>query len=244
MSPAIAAPSSGARTKSHSWTIASVPAKTPTPIERAGLTEVPVSGIASEVEHRERQADRERAERDVDLVARVGDGEDDPHEDGGHQQLEQQGGPPGEAGALVAEEVLAHVALGDEALEAVAEAEEHGAGEQGAEQLRGHVDADLAPRQAPAQDGAERHGRVEVTAGDATHGVGHHQHGETEGQGRGDEVAAAVDGSAAAEEDEHEGAQNLCGELLPGGRCVFDGVAHRGSLQSQGGRTPRRPREA
>ena len=30
---------------SHSWTIASVPAKTPTPIERAGLTEVPVALI-------------------------------------------------------------------------------------------------------------------------------------------------------------------------------------------------------
>ena len=47
MSPAMAAPTSGATTKSQSWTIASVPAKTPAPIERAGLTEVPVSGIAT-----------------------------------------------------------------------------------------------------------------------------------------------------------------------------------------------------
>ena len=31
--------------KSHSWRIASVPPKTPTPIERAGLTEVPVAPI-------------------------------------------------------------------------------------------------------------------------------------------------------------------------------------------------------
>ena len=31
--------------KSQSWMIASVPPKTPTPIERAGLTEVPVAPI-------------------------------------------------------------------------------------------------------------------------------------------------------------------------------------------------------
>ena len=32
---------------SHSWTIASVPAKSAGPIERAGLTDVPVAGIAT-----------------------------------------------------------------------------------------------------------------------------------------------------------------------------------------------------
>ena len=32
---------------SHSWTIASLPAEEPTPIERAGLTEVPVAGMAT-----------------------------------------------------------------------------------------------------------------------------------------------------------------------------------------------------
>ena len=30
---------------SHSWTIASVPAKSATPIERAGFTDVPVAAI-------------------------------------------------------------------------------------------------------------------------------------------------------------------------------------------------------
>ncbi len=40
--PAIAAPASGATMNSQSWMIASLPAKIPTPMERAGLTEVPV----------------------------------------------------------------------------------------------------------------------------------------------------------------------------------------------------------
>ena len=60
---------------SQSWMMASVPAKTPTPIERAGLTEVPVAAIEHEVDHRQRQADGERGQRGV-LVALVGDRQD------------------------------------------------------------------------------------------------------------------------------------------------------------------------
>ena len=44
-------------------------------MERAGLTEVPVAGIDDEVDHGQREADRERRERRV-LVAGVGDRED------------------------------------------------------------------------------------------------------------------------------------------------------------------------
>ena len=60
---------------SHSWRIASVPPKTPTPIERAGLTEVPVAPmeakwiIASERPMASGAMGRE-------LVAGVGDAED------------------------------------------------------------------------------------------------------------------------------------------------------------------------
>ena len=45
--PAAMPPSSGARMNSQSWTIASPPANRAGPMERAGLAEVPVAGIAT-----------------------------------------------------------------------------------------------------------------------------------------------------------------------------------------------------
>ena len=206
--------------------MASVPAKTPTPMERAGLTEVPVALIEAKwiIASARPMASGPMATLTSlrsSVTARITQRNTAVQHD-----LEQQRGPPREAGALVAEEVLRHVALGAEALEAVVEAEQHGAGEQAAEELGGHVDADLVPRQTAAEHRAERDGRVEVAARDAADGVGHDDDGEAEGQPGGDVVTAAAHGRAAAEEDEHEGAQRLGRELLAGGRCV-DGVAHR-----------------
>ena len=65
-----APPSSGARMKSHSWMIASVPANSPTPIERAGFTDVPVAPIGAKWIERQGQADRQRGQRRVLVAAR------------------------------------------------------------------------------------------------------------------------------------------------------------------------------
>ncbi|GER22924.1 hypothetical protein NCCP1664_14210 [Zafaria cholistanensis] len=45
MAPAIAAPASGARMNSHTWPRASGPANQATPSERAGFTDVLVTGM-------------------------------------------------------------------------------------------------------------------------------------------------------------------------------------------------------
>ena len=78
--------------------------------DRAGRVHRGAGGAdRGEVDHRQRQADRERGEGRV-LVAGVGHRQDHPHEDGGHHHLEQERGPPGVAAALVPEAVLREVA--------------------------------------------------------------------------------------------------------------------------------------
>ena len=173
---------------SHSWTIASVPAKSAGPIDRAGLTEVPVAGIATKWIAASVRPIVERRQRGV-LVALVGDREDDDHEDGGHARS-RAGSAAHQlvAAALVAEGVLAHVALGVEVREAL---QQH-------EQQRG------APTRAPASCATtyrptsfhdirppiaaptETAG-LKWRAGDPAEGVGHHHDRDAEGEAdRGD----------------------------------------------------------
>ncbi len=65
-----------------------------------------------------------------------------------------------------------------------------------------------------AEDGAESHGWVEVTAGDPTDCVGHDHDGETEGEPGRRVVVAGHQCRAHAEEDQHEGAEQFGPELL------------------------------
>ena len=92
---------------SHSWAMASTPAKRAGPIERAGFTEVPVSGIVAKWII---ASDRPMAKRSQGrvLVALVGDGEDRHQEHQGGHGLDEEGRPPGQpVGRQVAEGVLA-----------------------------------------------------------------------------------------------------------------------------------------
>ena len=104
---------------------------------------------------------------------------------------------------------------GVEAREAVHQHVQQGAtGEQGAAELRRQVDRHLGPGHPAAQRGADRDGRVEVGARDPADGVGHHQHGQAEGERGRDVVPAADQGCSAAEEHQHEGAEHLRGDRL------------------------------
>ena len=167
------------------------------------------------------------------------------HEDGGHQHLEQQGGPPGVAGALVAEGVLAPCCPRRRSPRSRASRPKSTApASRPPRSWAADVDADLAPRQAAAEDGAERDGRVEVAAGDAADGVGHDEDGEAEGQAGGDVVAAA----AARRRRTPKKTSTKVPSTSAVNFCPVVGVssvmfAHRrAALQSHGGRTPRRPR--
>ena len=54
-------PTSGTSQKTHSCCSAQVPWKIATPVLRAGLTEVLVTGMLDQVDQGQRQADRQRA---------------------------------------------------------------------------------------------------------------------------------------------------------------------------------------
>ena len=174
---------------SHSWTIASVPAKTPTPIERAGFTEVPVAGssakwiiasarpiasgpsagcslrssVTARITHRKTAV--------ITISSR----------NAAHQAKPVPWSP---------KEFWRHVALGAEAREAVHQHEQHERRRASApSSCAADVEAGPALHGEPAAErGADRDGRVEVAAGDPADGVGHHQHGEAEGEAGGDVV--------------------------------------------------------
>ncbi|MNJ67015.1 hypothetical protein D3C77_631470 [compost metagenome] len=60
---------------------------------------------------------------------------------------------------------------------------DHPSSQNGADHLGDHVGQQLFGREAPAHHQPERHGGVEVAAGDMADGEGHGQHGEAEGEG-------------------------------------------------------------
>ena len=178
---------------SHSWMIASLPANRPTPIERAGLTDVPVEADRREVDHRQRQADRGRRQRRV-LVAGVGHREDHVEEDRGQDHLER-GTPPtrrsrcrrrrrrsGPGRCRRRRSRRCPCTRTNSARPATIAPTE----------LRADVDRDLAPGHPAAERGADRDGRVEVGAGDPAEGVGAGQDGQPERQPGRDVVAAAA----------------------------------------------------
>ena len=167
--------------KSHSWRIESPPAKRAGPIERAGLTEVPVAGMATKWMAARVRPMASGAKAGCSLRSSV-TARMTQTKIGRHHQLEQEGGPPGVATADVTEGVLTHVAVGVEALEAVHEGEQHERTEDGADELGHDVERHLLPGH-PAADGrTERHRRVEVSSRDPTERVDHDHHGEAEGQ--------------------------------------------------------------
>ena len=121
-----------------------MPANMPTPIERAGFTEVPVAAMEAKWTTVRVRPMASGASGRV-LAAGVGDGEDHADEERGHQRLEQEGGPPGVAAAGVAEGVLAEVPDTAEAREAVHEPPQHGAGDERTGELDQAVQTTAAP---------------------------------------------------------------------------------------------------
>jgi len=57
-----------------------------------------------------------------------------------------------------------------------------------AQHLRDDVTGQLCGLEPTPGPQADRHGRIEVTAGDVANGVGHREHGQTEGEGDPDEA--------------------------------------------------------
>ena len=194
---------------SHSWTIASVPANSAGPIERAGLTEVPVAGIATKWIAASVRPIASGASAGCSMrssvTARI-----TITKTAVSTSSSRNAAQAAYAGALVAEEVLAHVALGVEALEALHEQEQHERAEDRADELGDDVEADLAPGQPAADRGADRDRRVEVRAGDPPERVDHHHTARPKVEADGGDVVVAPASPAkthraAAEEHEDEG---------------------------------------
>ena len=166
---------------SHSWSIASPPAKSAGPMERAGFTDAPVSGIVVKWIIDNDKPIASGAECGM-FVALVGHGEDHQQEDERSvTQLHEQGRPPGEPETtVVAEGVLADPPSELEARDARRSSNSDRAGADRPDELRADVRRHLRPRE-PATDRCSHRDRgVEVAARDAPDRVGHHQDGQAE----------------------------------------------------------------
>ena len=144
---------------SHSWTIASVPAKMAAPIERAGFTDVPVRGMVAKwiIDSERPIASGARAGCSLrsSVTARIAITKTKVV-----TASTRRADHHGEPAAVVAEAVLPEVALGAEPVEAVPDDPQHSAGENCADELTAHVEAESAPRPADRSRAAPR-----VTAG-------------------------------------------------------------------------------
>ena len=167
---------------SHSWPIASPPANSAGPIERAGFTDVLVTGIDTRwirVSDSPIAIGAKPAGR-----AGVGGAEDDVEEERSEHDLDQQAGQQLVAVRRAVAVAVAREAGGDrvEAVLAVGDDPQHGRGDDRGHHLDHEVGRHLAPREAPPDRQPDGHRRVEVAAGDVPDGVGHHQHAEPEGE--------------------------------------------------------------
>ena len=181
---------SGARMNSHSWPMASQPANSAGPIERAGFTEVLVTGMLTRWI---RVSARPIASGAKPLGARrVRDAEDDEQEDAGQHDLDDQAGEAGSSRPASGRRSRwwrsrtrwrrSRPAGGDD--------QQHGGRDDRGHHLGDHVGGDVLPREAPRRRQPQGDGGVEVAAGDVADGVRHRQHGEPEGEGDAEETDA------------------------------------------------------
>lgn len=129
---------------------------------------------------------------------------------------------------------------GVEPVLAVGDDVEHATRDEAGSDLGTDVGRCVPPLEATPSGQTEGDGRVEVPTGDVPDGVDHRQHGQAEGEGDTDEADAqpgvlavaqvlrGEDRTAAAAEDEPEGAEELRTE------SVGQGVGHRGLLKRRG----------
>ncbi len=200
MTAATIAPTSGATMNSHTWLSAVPPTTSAGPRLRAGLTEVPVSGMPMRCTITRREADGD-ARRTLDRRL-VGGEQDDHDEDGGEHHLDQERAP------LADKEMrLLPVAVGTETLGALVvqlRRGEHPIEQVGADDPAGELGHEV--RHAFGQlhpsggNEAERHRGVHVAARDRPDGVDEGHEHQAEGEGGGHDAG----GVAQAEELEPE----------------------------------------
>jgi hypothetical protein len=171
------------------------------------------------VDQRQAQADRNRCKARRRTL--VGGAEDHDQEHHRHHHLADQRG----AESVATRRVLA-IAVGceptgqAEPILAAGDQVQHAAGHQGADHLRHDVGRQLLGREAPACPKADRHRRIEVTAGDVADREGHRQHREAECQRHAVQPDAdfreggGEHGAAAAAQHQPEGPEELCDVLL------------------------------
>ena len=209
---------SGATQKSQSWPTAPVSAKKATAVERAGLTEVLVTGIETRwmsVSARPMAMPAKPAG-----ALRAGRAEDDEDEARGQDELDQEAGEEAVAAGRVGAVAVRGEAAGGPVGLAGGDEVEDDRGDEAADHLGDPVGDELAPGEAAADGEAERDRRVEVAAGDRADGVGHGEHGQAEGERDAGEADAELGeaggehGAAAAAEHEPEGAECLGSKFL------------------------------
>ncbi len=185
MTPAMRAPTIGATIKTQSWLRAAPPAKRAGAIERAGLTEVLVTGI----EMRWITVSVRPMARGAKTLGGegVGGAEDDDHEHGGEDELGDEGGGEAEVlGGVGAVAVCGEAGGGVEAGSAGGDGVEDGGAGDATDELGGDVGRDVLPGQTAGDGEAEADGGVEVATGDVAEPVGHGGDGEAEGEGDAD----------------------------------------------------------
>ena len=130
------APTMGATQNSHSWLTAMSGPNTATPVERAGLTEVLVTGMEM-VDQRQAQADGQAGKAGGSALG--GGAQDHDQEDGGHHHLGHDGG-----GKVIAAGGVFAVAVGGKASNsrtglAGGNHKQNAAAHNGAQHLRNHM---------------------------------------------------------------------------------------------------------
>src|SRR6056297_1855912 len=171
-----------------------------------------------QVDQRQPEADRDRRE----AGRRLGRGraEDDDQEPGGQDHFDQQCRHQSVAARRKRAEPVGGEAPGRPARRTGCDGVEEDRGDEPADDLRDPVERHLGPGEAAADREAERHGRVEVAAGDVADRVGHRQDREAEGERDAHEAdaqfgkAGGEDGTAATAEYEPEGAEGFGCEFL------------------------------
>ena len=164
---------------SQTWASGSPPANSAGPSERAGLTEVPVSGMPTRC--------TAVSARPIASPAKpgrggpAGDQQDHRHEDEGEQHLEDEGAAQADGGAVVVGAERAGL-VGDVAEAAGQQLQDRRAGDAAGE-LGDPVVGRLGRRHALREQHAEGDRRVDVAAGDRADRVGQREQRQAEREG-------------------------------------------------------------
>lgn len=198
--------------KSHSWESAAPPheegrAEAPRRVHRGtGQRD------ADQVDRGERQTDGQAVEaHDGHLV---GHGQHDEDVDEGQHQLHQERAAEVDVhGRAAVVSVTAEQTVGLDSRHLLGEQEEQCGADDGAEELRDPVLHRPAQTDAPGQQHAQRHGRVDVAARDRAERVGQRQHGEAECErdAEGTDVLAGEHHGSHRDEHQQQSSQELRG---------------------------------